>query len=1250
MDETIEQDNSLCQDIKGGKDSISQTGGADTYHASEQELSVSSAAVYSKARNKKSSFFGVVEKYATLAEASSAARAQGLTNSTLYQNRYKEDARLPAAPHLKYAHEWRGWPAFLGNALPAEKYSTLAEASAAARKLGFASSMEYMCGYKKDPRLPAAPYQQYPDEWIDWYIFLGLVKPQEKYCFLAEASAAACALGFKDGTEYKVRYKIDPRLPANPDIYYSDAWKGWHTFLGRDIPVKKYSSLAEASAAARRLGISRSLEYSKAYRQDPRLPPKPAQHYKDEWENWYSFLGNPVLNDKYPTLEEARAVVCKLGILNSSSYREVYKSDSRLPASPDQHYVSEWRGWEWFLLPTEYRSLSDLKRAVRVLRISNSRDYKEKQKLYPPLPSHPERMFKDAWVDWYDLCDISRPYSYLEASSIAVANGLRSQAAYLKYISESGDARLPRNPDQVYKEGWVNWHVFLGKPEPFTLAFIHEPYTAWRDSIKEFMRTARGGESKESYLCRFVRLYIQDNKLGDSPKEFLVRGDVDVRPFRRLLEQLASDVVRRSFLVAVNEFLEKIIRTELTIEDEDTGELVVVMGARNPLANLTVDVSEARSALSETCKPALAYQYVDAIRKWIISDKAKNFSDLKHLHLFDADWVDVDPKVIGKSDPDCVYSCEGGKVKLWCPIYWMHAFSLCSVPARGRQIAYNDSGEGDEWIPEIEGGRIVWKKNVSTLAGSTDKQGFVRHYPSDHFGMHFTTNKTSNRGQGYDVPWIPMELVYWIIKLRRWQEKYNPIARPTPWVECKRTKLNEMQRRAKGANCFLFRDFGEAEPGHFTARLSDRLAASLYYSQPKGMLLAQLNGDMRHLSYYVSKYTPHSMRVSLITAYVEEFGLPINVVMKIVGHSSIVMSIYYIKTNSENLRKRFSEGEKRALRNKAFAAQHMIEQGRIDEIKHELIASSAEALASLTGNLPAGSYLFRDCGFCPVAGSRCHDGGPLAGESTKVRLPTPNGYLGSQNCIRCRHFVTGPAFIGGLLSLGNEISLQANLQLNHYAQLEAKIGDIQAEIDHLDELEYISSRSGDEFQDGERNQLEVKLRKLRSEYEGSAKKLDLLMADFQAVTRLIKQCQALINQQVDELGDNKTQLIMQHGHELSLEIEETSYFHQLCEVCENAEIYESVSGEQAVIPRSQLLDKMISFNNLKPCMFMLDRQQQLVVGNQVVKLLMSRLKTWERVDDLVDGRIYLRDLGEHERISRGDLEALFTSSPKAIEN
>lgn len=1242
--------------------------------------------------------------YTCLAEAKAAAKVLDINSVIEYNLNYKKDLRLPSHPHVQYLKEWKGWPDFFGRLGRSAKYSCLDEASLAARRLGIKSADEYRVMYKRNPRLPSMPQNKYPGEWCDWYTFLGTSASGGRYPSLGEAAAATIRLGITSSSEYKTGYKNDLRLPSSPSIYYPDSWRGWHDFLGISPPARKYDSVDEASASARNLGFTSISKYNNGYKEDPRLPSNPSDQYKKEWVSWYDFLGtkprieqvyktladaskaaralgirsgpeysekykvDPSLpgkpeayyssewtdwydflghskpHDKYSTLAEASEAVRKLGFKSAGEYQAGYKQDQRLPSDPLVLYQGDWVSWYEFLLPAYYESLAD----VKILKIQDSADYRKTYKKYPPLPSHPERMFSDEWVDWYDLCDIPVPYSYSEARQIVISKGISGQRAYLEYKFSSGDLRLPRCPDLVYKEFWSSWHVFLGKSEPFTTQFIRAPYTPWKERIKEFMKVARGGRSKESYLCRFVRFYIERFVLAESPEQFLTSHAHNTRPFKELLSQQVSDGARRSLFVAVNEFIDYVLKTRLVIEDEITGELSAVKGARNPLSGLVVDSEYVRAQLGETSKPALAFQYVQSVRRWIIPEGAKNFCDLVSLHVFDADWVEVDRRFVDKNDPDCVVKIIGGRVKIWCPIYWMHTYALVSVPARGRQIAYVDSGEGDEYIPEVNDGRVVWVINKSSLTGVTDRQGFVKRYADDQCGMHFTTNKTSNFGRGYDVAWIPSDLVYWMVRLRKWQAKYNPIYRALPWSECKRTGLNEIQLRSKGVNCFLFRDFADEEPGHFGGRLSNRLAAALYNVQPKDIVLSELNGGLNTVSSYVSSYTPHSMRVSLITAYVEEFGLPIEIIMKVAGHSSIIMSIYYLKSSSESLRHKFDEGEKRALKSKAYAAQRMIEQGRIDEIKHELVSASDQALNYISGSVPAGSYLFRDYGFCPFAGARCSDGGEVIG-NTRVRGAVPSGYLGSQNCVRCRHFVSGPAFIGGLLSLGNEVSLQANTQFQCYSNLEEKVIDSRKALEALDEEEYSVLQAGNSYDYEERYSLESILRKTQSESESAAKKLDVLMCDIQAVSRLIKQCQALINQQVDGSGECKSQLILQVGHELHLALEESSCFHQYNEVCENSEIYESASAELAVTPRSQIIDRMIAGNGMQPIMFSLSKDQQLVVGNQITRMLLDRLKSWVKVDALMDGRILIKDLVGSEKISPRDIASLFAGRALAIE-
>lgn len=1189
---------------------------------------------------------GRSDKYDTYAQAREVAIDIGFSSAQHYLSACSIfDSMLPPTPDMFYCDDWIGWEDFLG-ATSGKNFHSFEDAARRSVELGIGTRLEYRELYQQDPLLPSNPDVAYFDFWTGWNGFLA-GQPSQYYETVALASDSVRRLGIATVTEYHERYKEDPRLHSNPNKLYGENWPGYEQFLGSK--QRRYETLEQAALAARSLKLKTKVDYLIGYKADPMLPSNPEQFYKEDWPawGWREFLSG----DKLSYVQAGER--CRhLGVTNKAEYVAVYRMDDELPSDPPNYYSEQWVDWADFLLPEKCLSLDDVRYCVKVIKIKNSAEYRAHYKNYPCLPAHPERVFSNEWIDWYDFCGIPQPYTYEETRQLAIDYGVKGSQDYKRFIAAKSDARIPRDPATAYKKEWRNWYAFLNRPEPFKVDYIRAPYVGWGERIKEFLVVTRGADVKETMLCRFVREYIVPNELGFTPEVYLTSPKIDLNLFNEFLR--IEEWGKNKWLVsAAKEFFNWVINKYLTFEDEETGERIVALKARNPFATYKYEGDEPVTNSGETNKPALAYHFVHNACHWMIPDTANGFADLTHLQNFDADWIEVDPSIIDKSDPDCVYSEENGKIKLWFPGYWMHTFALASVPARGRQIAYNDSGEADALIPEIVNGSIVWVKNLSPLAGATREQGFVKCYqsPEGHkLGMHFTSNKTSKTQKGYDVPWIPEKLAMWLIRFRNWQRKYNPITRAMPWLECTRTELNRKQLKAKGVNCFLFRNLGEEECGNYSFRLRDRLAAALYHSQSDSLVLAECNGKLSSLSSYNTPYSPHSMRVSLITAYVMEFELSLEVVMKIAGHSSIIMSLYYVKLNAEGLRVKFAAGEKKALSNQAYAAIHMIEQNRMNEIKSGLVQNNEEALRRYSGASHPGSFLFRDYGFCPFAGNRCDDGGPLIGQ-TQVRQPVSVGYLGMQNCVRCRHFVTGPVFIGGLLSLANEISLQATIQFDHIADLNAQSDEVNDAINEQDDLEYEASQSGAYFDGGERNHLEMRSRKLNGEAEAAAKKADLYLCDIRAVSRLINQCQAMLNEQVEGGdGGNPTQLIVQTGNELAvaLEVEDTSRFHLLSEVCENAEIYESASAELALPSRSQMLDRMVAFNNMKPKMYALDKKQQLVIGNQLTNFMLSRLKSWDKLDQLVTGKLLLRDLSEHERIEPRDIRAIMDGARPAL--
>lgn len=894
-----------------------------------------------------------------------------------------------------------------------------------------------------------------------------------------------------------------------------------------------------------------------------------------------------------------------------------------------------------------FPDLDSLKQFCKNVGLSNSVLYRKNYKEYG-LPAHPERMY-DEWISYKDFFDIVDFIPYIELKNLIANENLKNAKEYKCFISKLNDTSLPLDPQTAYLTEWENWYKFLGKPEPFKPDFISQEYAGWAIKIKEFMTKARGAGTKESQLCRFVRLYIEQHDKSQTPHAFLIQEKFDVKPFRDILENIESEPKRRSLVVYVNEFLDYIIDNDLTIEDEETGEIVRIDNARNPFSLLLNQQNISSSpSRSETTKPCLQYHFVKKVQEWIIPKNAKNFQELEHLHDFDADWIRVDFNKLDLHDPDCVYRTIDDQAYIWSPVDWIHTYALTKVPLRGRQIAYNDSGEADEYIAELDKkNKVTWQLNTSPLSGLTKEQSFIKKMPDGQVGMFTTTNKTNNNGEGYSIPWMPEDLAYWLIRLRKWQQKYNPLKYPSAWLNCQRTNLNEIQRKAKGLNCFLFRRFNDFEPATVSNALTPRLAAALYNIQPSNLSLATHEGNRAILSSYRSKYTPHSMRVSLITAYILEMGMPIEIVMKIVGHSSVIMSIYYCKISTQDIRTRLEEGEKIALKNEVESIQRTIEQNKIENVKNQLVGKNSELLQALSNEVPVGNYIFRDYGICPFAASRCDDGGELIQGSLRFSS-TPYGYLGMQNCIRCRHFITGPAFIGGLLAITNEILLQSNDQSKICSNLQVKIDQINQDINNIEKEEYIANLKQKEFLGSEkRSILEVELRNFESEYETAAKKLDMLLCDIQAAYSYISKCHQLINQ--DNSNENMLSLIKTSNAELVLEMEDVSHYQQLQEVCENAIIYKSCNADQAIYPRTQLIDRMAMFNQIMPSLFMLSKEQQLYAGNQIFKLLMSRLKSWEKVQKIMDGEIKLIDLPKSEKISKSEIELIFQNSIPFIE-
>jgi hypothetical protein len=81
-------------------------------------------------------------------------------------------------------------------------------------------------------------------------------------------------------------------------------------------------------------------EYIRRYKEDPRLHSSPYEFYKGRgWVDWSTFLGT----NFHPTYKEAKQAVAVLQIKSYKEYKNRYKEDPRLPSHPDGFYKN--KGW-----------------------------------------------------------------------------------------------------------------------------------------------------------------------------------------------------------------------------------------------------------------------------------------------------------------------------------------------------------------------------------------------------------------------------------------------------------------------------------------------------------------------------------------------------------------------------------------------------------------------------------------------------------------------------------------------------------------------------------------------------------------------------------------------------------------------------------------------------------------------------------------------------------------------------------------
>ncbi|MEZ9761151.1 integrase family protein [Vibrio breoganii] len=857
-----------------------------------------------------------------------------------------------------------------------------------------------------------------------------------------------------------------------------------------------------------------------------------------------------------------------------------------------------------------------------------------------------------------------------------------------------------------------------GRTSDLTFSWLlttHGPeWQKWQELAAEWMAIQTSGIGhKRMALSRFFESYlIKCMPYSISNLDLFFKGFQRHKCSNEELERTIRTTLHCPVEISrsVNylcEFIDFVIEKVFSEEDEH-GKLVPQV--QNPFSK----IKRQHSAI-ETVRNPLPYRYIQDLRKILcpLPDKteltvikqnlkdgeqllpAYHYRHFKHwtwaqqqtkqvnVRGGDSDWCDVEPELIDKTDPDCVWRIKEvtrhikgeGKKKItlhqiWSPAKAMVIFMKLHLPLRTYQVRMLDSGEADTW--RYENGQWVVNTKRDFVLGSEKRpfgKGVFRRIHDTMTGLYSTglyinTNKTADQNKddlerGYIIPWQNEEVLYWLEKLRNWQEKYNPITKPTDCTTLltKHTRQlkSDKQLESIGEITFLFRDASakKAEDKHKPIRYN---ATDPFWYQLLLELENQLaerddtldNGEPLKLVMDYPEGTPegdkvatlfplHSLRVSLITAYTMDTQLPLPVISKLLaGHTRLLMTIYYNKITPSVMAKKMDEAHGELDAKSKQSVRNFLKDASMEQIQCKMVYHSDDSIqAALVNRNPIG-WEERSCGMCLVGGNTvksdevstiggCWNGGELINNaktvSQRIYGSVPHG---SENCIRCRWFITEARYLPALNAHFNQLSYKAHQAANLSVEIEG-------ELEALKDEQFFCEEQGKPFIKHD------ELQALQRRYEKQQVEADEYAKDWIACFELINKIIRI--EEARHEDDTKDKLIavgseQDVSHALKF-IETDSELLHLSLLCDDAEFYPDLQDElrktPAIEKRSMQLSRVLMKKGFEPIFMEMDDKQQLIAANAMLRQMAKiadpddKLEGYRKVASYIEAGEYLID-------------------------
>ncbi|MDH2574768.1 integrase family protein [Acinetobacter baumannii] len=796
-------------------------------------------------------------------------------------------------------------------------------------------------------------------------------------------------------------------------------------------------------------------------------------------------------------------------------------------------------------------------------------------------------------------------------------------------------------------------------------------WETWRQLAEEWITSQDTGTSaKLNALCIFLKLYLCGTVPFTSDVTSLFEGKKGWQASTDELKRIVLEKTNRGdnagtvkVLNYCKQFIDWVLDTHFSDKD-DYGKAIRLYA--NPFEQV-----KAKQNNTESVHNPLPYRYICDLRHILCPMPRGHFSDWKWVQqqtgqgTQGGDWFEVDEGLIDKNDFDCVWRSKeitrsGKRItihQIWSPVISMVLFIKLHLPLRTYQVRMLDSGEADTL--RYENGN--WIKNPHDFALNRYSKGVFRQFKDnatglESTGLYISTNKTADQNKdeferGYEIPWQNEDVLYWLEKLRNWQEKYNPISKPTDCttLEVKHTisKRSKVYLSAMGHSCFLFRDATASKPEDKIKPVQNQTVLSGWFK-----LLHQLeqnllvSGDtlsdgtaLRLVHNYdeghkiVKKSTEfplHSLRVSLITCYIMDAKLPLPVVSKLLaGHSRIIMTVYYTKLTPAVMKEKMTEADKLLDDKSQESVRTFLKDAEMRQIECKMAYHDGQSIeAALVNRNPLG-WENRHHGLCLAGGNTvrsdeiktvagCWNGGELLktrGNVSDVYGSVPHS---SENCVRCRWFITDARYLSALNAHLNFMSYKAHEAANLAVQLEV-------EIEVMDDLKYEAECEGKPFTQHH------ELQALQRRYEKQLVEADEYTKDWIATFGLIRR---IIEIEQGRTESDTTNKLVAVGSVSDIKVgfmETDSELLQLSLLCDDAEFYPDMLDDVKKTPtierRTQSLSRFMMRKGYMPLLLMLDKDQQLIAANAMMRQMALQANPIDKLDGYKQVANYL-ELGQ----------------------